>query len=184
MSKSGGLLNIYRAFEKRHMVLNQSLRSGVLIGSGDFISQTCIEKKKLGDVDFGRTCRVFAVGAMLVGPHVSGWYIILSKMFGTSGPVSAFQKIAADQLMFAPYILAVTMAGINTLEGHGWEFTKEQMNLKYTDILLTGYKLWPAVQLINFNFVPVKYQVLVVQCVGVMWNTFLCWKAHQGVNKI
>ncbi|KAG5866484.1 hypothetical protein JTB14_004007 [Gonioctena quinquepunctata] len=184
MSRASGFWNVCKKIAKNHFILVQSVRSGVLISTGDLIAQTVIEKRSREDVDLCRTARFFTIGTLLLGPGVSVWYnLILPKFFGVSGKMAALKKIAADQILFAPYTHAVLIVSVNFLEKRNWELIKEQLRLKYTDILLTSYKFWPAVHLINFNLVPLNYQVLVVQCVGLCWNTFLCWKTHQVVKK-
>lgn len=95
--------------------------------------------------------------------------------------------MVVDQAFFPPCFFAAFLTILNTLEGHEWEFTKEQLRLKYPDILKTNYTIWPAVQLVNFYFVPLKHQVLVVQSVALFWNTYMSWKSSLGkenVNKI
>lgn len=56
---------------------------------------------------------------------------------------------------------------------------KNDLKHKYTDILLTNYKIWPAVQLVNFYFVPLQGQVVLVQCVAILWNAYLSYKTQQ-----
>lgn len=40
-------------------------------------------------------------------------------------------------------------------------------------IIQTGWRIWPAVSLCNFIWVPVEYRVVVASCVGFGWNIFL-----------
>ncbi|XP_046665270.1 protein Mpv17-like [Homalodisca vitripennis] len=71
--------------------------------------------------------------------------------FGSGGVKILFKKIACDQLLFAPFFLVVgcLMCTIDTLKGKSVQETKEDLKNNYPEILLSNYKVWPFVQVVN-----------------------------------
>uniref|UniRef100_A0A8C8AW67 Mitochondrial inner membrane protein Mpv17 n=1 Tax=Otus sunia TaxID=257818 RepID=A0A8C8AW67_9STRI len=60
-----------------------------------------------------------------------------------------------------------------------WALTVSLLSQDYTDALLTNYCIWPPVQIANFYFVPLQHRLAVVQCVAIVWNCYLSWKANR-----
>ncbi|XP_057668341.1 protein Mpv17-like [Diorhabda carinulata] len=177
-------MNLYSRLLKNNLILVQSIQSGVFCGTGDVIAQVIAEKKSFSEIDVRRTGCFILLGSGYVGPILSIWYKFLSRKLGDKGKFVVLKKVAADQLLFAPPFQIGLITVINSLQGRDFDFIKNQIRQKYTDILLTGYKLWPAVQIINFYFVPLSYQVLVVQSVALFWNAYISWKTQYGVAKM
>lgn len=107
------------------------------------------------------------------------WYGILAKHVGKTGKTVALKKVFFDQVFFAPCILCTILIAIAVLKGKNMEAVKEELKLNYVDVLLTSYTIWPWVQICNFYFVPLQYQVLLVQVVALFWNTYLSWKTQR-----
>lgn len=88
------------------------------------------------------------------------------------------QKVFVDQFVFAPVFLAALLSVIGYSQHQDVEKVKEKLQNEYTDILTSNYAVWPWVQLINFRFVPLNYQVLLTQSVAVLWNIYFSWRTN------
>lgn len=87
-----------------------------------------------------------------------------------------------DQLLFAPCMMLVFLTTLNTLERKSWEETQRHIKANYVDIMIANYKVWPAIQLINFYIIPTYYQLLLVQSIALFWNTYLAWKTARKID--
>ncbi|XP_055491475.1 protein Mpv17 isoform X4 [Leucoraja erinacea] len=59
-------------------------------------------------------------------------------------------------------------------------FKKVLLDQNYTNALMSNYTIWPAAQLLNFYFIPLKHRLAVVQIVALVWNTYLSWMANKA----
>ncbi|XP_033207649.1 protein Mpv17 isoform X2 [Belonocnema kinseyi] len=146
---------------------------------GDQIAQHLVEKRSFKNLDFGRTAQFAGIGFLLVGPSVRIWFGILDKFIGSAGTSVALKKVMCDQLFFAPTFIAILITTIGTLQGNNIDSIKTKLQNEYLEILVNNYKLWPAVQLMNFSLVPLQYQVLVVQFVALIWNTYISYRTNR-----
>lgn len=153
---------------------------GVIVSIGDIISQQVVEKKGFEKHDFTRTLRMGCIGLCL-GPILRSWYLTLERFIKPSSQpiLNGFKKMIPDQLLFAPCVTAAFFCINNKFAGGSFEDLKEKLKERYVETLLTSYKLWPAVQIVNFTIVPFQYRVGVVQLVAVLWNTYLSWQINK-----
>ncbi|MBM6385839.1 MAG: Mpv17/PMP22 family protein [Paenibacillus sp.] len=86
----------------------------------------------------------------------------------------AIKRMLTDQLLFAPAGLVVFFTAMGLAEG-GWENVKEKFQDAYMPALIANYKVWPAVQFINFKFMPLQYRLPFVSSLGIVWNAYLSW---------
>ena len=144
----------------------QIVQTGIIMGAGDALSQIAIEKQQKFEID--RTLRFAAIGSFFVAPTIRLWYVKLEKWFGSGVTISTtLKKVGTDQLFFAPIfsaaiisVIGVSQAiskAVTTKQGkdtkcHAFkrDVLKVSHNLKrdYTDIVITGWRIWPATQLL------------------------------------
>ncbi|CAH0699089.1 unnamed protein product [Spodoptera exigua] len=182
--KVRGLFKLYLDTLQRRPYLVQAVQTGVLMGSGDLISQTLIERKHITKVDLTRTIKFSSIGFFVGGPALRLWYGALYKYIGSSGKTVALKKVFIDQILFAPIFLCGILSAVAAMQGKDWTSIKSDLETNYLDVLKTNYCLWPWVQIVNFYYIPLQYQVLVVQVVALFWNTYLSWKTNRNTEKI
>ena len=183
----------------RFPLRTQIVQTSIIMGAGDIISQLMIEKEKKYELE--RTLRFAAIGAFFVAPTIRVWYLTLERLFGSGVTIkTTLKKVGTDQLFFAPIFSAaiISVIGISQAVSQTILSTKEDKNkyakltddvievghrLKadYTDVLITGWTIWPATQLANFYLVPFLVRPLVVSVVALFWNTYLAWKTNRKI---
>ncbi|XP_045760928.1 protein Mpv17 [Maniola jurtina] len=176
MAKARGIFQIYQKVLARRPYLVQAIQTGALMGAGDLIAQIIIEKKST--VDYKRTLKFSSIGLFVGGPALRVWYGLLNKYVGATGKTVAMKKVFVDQFIFAPTFLFFILVAVGTMQGKSWNSIEKDMHDNYFDVLKSNYYIWPWVQLVNFYYIPLQYQVLLVQFVALFWNTYLSWKTN------
>nr|XP_030125680.3 protein Mpv17 isoform X3 [Taeniopygia guttata] len=80
---------------------------------------------------------------------------------------------------FAPCFLGCFLAVTGATNGLSLQENWSKIQQDYMDALMTNYCIWPPVQIANFYFVPLQHRLAVVQCVAIVWNCYLSWKANR-----
>ena len=56
------------------------------------------------------------------------------------------------------------------------EQIKHRLGEVYSSTLAANYTIWPFIQIVNFRFVPLIYQSLLVNTAALGWNSFIAFK--------
>ena len=153
--------------------------TGALVGTGDVIAQQVVEKKGFKGHNFVRTAKMAGIGLCFIGPGLRTWYIILDKLVKGTAGTSALKKMILDQGIWAPCFLVMFFSAVGALDGNSAKQIKEKLKKDFVPALKVNYMIWPAVQLLNFYFVPMQHRVIVVNFVALFWNTYLAWASHK-----
>ncbi|KAK4188253.1 hypothetical protein QBC35DRAFT_207881 [Podospora australis] len=125
--------------------------------------------------DFERLFRFMAY-PFLMAPVQFRWFKLLESTFPitkTAAFLPAMKRVAADQLVFAPFGVAAFFTAMTLAEGGGTQGVKQKMKDMYVPTLKANYVLWPAVQVVNFRLMPVQFQLPFVSTVGIAWTAYL-----------
>jgi hypothetical protein len=125
--------------------------------------------------DFERLTRFMSYG-FLMTPLQYKWFGLLAKWFPITpgrGTVPAMQRVAMDQLIFAPIGLSCFFTFMTVAEGGGKKHVVKKFQDIYIPTLRANYILWPAVQMFNFRVVPLPFQIPLVSTIAVGWTAYL-----------
>lgn len=89
-------------------------------------------------------------------------------------------KVAADGLLFGPLDLLLFFSYMGFASGRSANQVKEDVKRDFLPALIVGGAVWPFVQVANFRFVPVRYQLLYVNFFCLLDSSFLSWIEQQG----
>ncbi|CAN0901571.1 PXMP2/4 family protein 2 [Linum grandiflorum] len=179
-----------------HPLKTQIISSGVLWGLGDIGAQyvthsTAVKHIQSTDkdtsfrVNWKRAAITSAFGFGFVGPVGHFWYENLDKIITTRlklVPKSArfvAAKVAADGIIFGPLDLLVFFSYMGFSTGKSAAQVKEDVKRDFLPSLIVEGGIWPIVQVANFRYVPVQYQLLYVNLFCLIDSAFLSWVEQQ-----
>lgn len=100
------------------------------------------------------------------------------RTFPAATAADALKRLAMDQFLYAPVFIGVFTSSLMALDGRLAEIPNKLRN-QWPGLVVANWKLWMPAQFIMFRFIPVPYQVLWVNGVSIIWNTYLSWSTHK-----
>ncbi|KAK9268585.1 hypothetical protein L1049_000339 [Liquidambar formosana] len=190
------LWNWYQKCLSSHPVKTQVISSGFLWGVGDIAAQSITHstaKKRLqisdADVKFKINWKRVAITSMFgfgfVGPLGHFWYegldrfIRLRLQLQPKSVRFVATKVAMDSLIFGPFDLFVFFTYMGFCAGKNVAQVKEDLKRDFLPALILEGGVWPIVQVANFRYVPVRYQLLYVNVFCLLDSAFLSWVEQQ-----
>ncbi|CAI4211938.1 unnamed protein product [Parascedosporium putredinis] len=125
--------------------------------------------------DFERLVRFMSYG-FAIAPVQFKWFRFLEMSFpiikgNMWGP--AMLRVLCDQFLFSPLSVLTFFVAMTIAEGGGKRAVSAKLRDMYFRTLMTSYLVWPAVQIVNFRFMPLQLQLPFVSCVSIAWTAYL-----------
>ncbi|EGT40890.1 hypothetical protein CAEBREN_01060 [Caenorhabditis brenneri] len=169
------LLRTFNATLARRPLITQIVVSGAVSGAGDAFTQYLTGQKHW---DYMRTARFSCLAAVFIAPPLNVWFRVLERVRFTNKHAQVFARMSIDQFMFSPIFNAIILVNLRLLEGISFDGSVARMKKDWYDVYTSSLRLWPAVQLVNFYFVPLNYRVILIQVVAFFWNSWLSFKTQ------
>ncbi|XP_073305956.1 uncharacterized protein [Primulina huaijiensis] len=176
-----------------HPVKTQVISSGLIWGVGDIAAQTVTQstsrrnydEDKEFKINWRRVATTSLFGLGFVGPVGHFWYEGLDRFIRLRLQLrpNSFRfvgtKVAVDGIIFGPLdlLLFFTYMGFST--GKSATQVKEDVKRDFLPALILEGGIWPIVQVANFRFIPVRYQLLYVNFFCLLDSCFLSWLEQQ-----
>ncbi|CAJ2674784.1 unnamed protein product [Trifolium pratense] len=183
-----------------HPVKTQVISSGFIWGAGDVAAQcvthytaknhTKIESHSQDDnkefkINWKRVSTTSLFGLAFVGPVGHYWYEGLDKFirYRLLLKPNSFRfvaaKVGADGFLFGPLDLLVFFTYMGFSTGKSVPQIKEDVKRDFLPAFILEGGIWPVVQVANFRYVPVRYQLLYVNFFCLLDSCFLSWVEQQ-----
>lgn len=88
-------------------------------------------------------------------------------------------KVALDGIIFGPLDLLVFFSYMGLVAGKSVPQIKEDVKRDFLPALVMEGGIWPLVQIVNFRYIPVRYQLLYVNSFCLADSCFLSWLEQQ-----
>mmetsp|Transcript_20534 Transcript_20534/g.29688 ORF Transcript_20534/g.29688 Transcript_20534/m.29688 type:complete len:251 (-) Transcript_20534:172-924(-) len=169
-------------------IITKCISAGCISGVGQIISQRIIYDPKSGkdfNIDWYKAARFMVLNVVFVAPVLHYWYVFLDKAVPGTQMIPVIKRVFFDEFVFTPPYIALLMGLVWGMEGNKPSEIPKMIGAEFWNIMIFDWSVYIPVQLVNFRYFPVKYQVLVINICGVGWNTFVSWRAsHQEQQQL
>lgn len=88
-------------------------------------------------------------------------------------------KVALDGIIFGPLDLFIFFSYMGFAAGKTVDQVKQDVKRDFLPALVLEGGIWPIVQVANFRYIPVQYQLLYVNSFCLLDSCFLSWLEQQ-----
>ncbi|KAK6129730.1 hypothetical protein DH2020_036531 [Rehmannia glutinosa] len=178
-----------------------SIYGGLLQSSSNSWWELIANEDKELKINWRRVASTTLFGLGFIGPVGHFWYYTVLASFVSLADTSTYEgldriirvrlklrpnsfrfvaaKVAADGIIFGPVDLLVFFTYMGFASGKTSIQVKEDVKRDFLPALILEGGVWPVVQVANFRFVPVRYQLLYVNSFCLLDSCFLSWIEQQ-----
>ncbi|CAJ1950062.1 unnamed protein product [Cylindrotheca closterium] len=183
ISSTGNILAQYIKFHTDQEEAKEDYETRMANANGETALAELREEEKKFIVQWGAVGRFAFLNAVFVAPVLHHWYSFINRSVPGTSIARVMQRTFWDEFVFSPIYIPAFLGGLWTLEGTSPDKIKTMLSNELGQIIVAEWILWVPTMLVTFRYAPVKFQVLVINCVGVVWQTFLSFMANNAHDK-
>ena len=142
-----------------------------------------VSKQQHAKIDWNQAGRFALLNAVVAAPALHYWYNYLNRLVPGTTVIAVIKRVVWDEFVFAPLYLPVFLASLWAVEGSPLNTIPRMVYQEVPSILMAEWIMWIPTMAITFRYIPVKFQVLVINSVGIFWYTFLSYTAKKAHTK-
>lgn len=168
----------YNAWLSDMPLLTKAVTSAIIVSTGDIFCQLFITDEPFS---YRRAANFFFLGGAIIAPVLHNWFPILYRLSPGDKLINVAGRVGLDQTLFAPLFIPGFFGCVFALEGRLGDLPGH-LEKTYWPTLKTNWMLWIPAQFITFQFIPLHLQVLWVNGIALVWNTYLSWASFQNFD--
>ena len=163
-------------------LITKIVTSGTLFCTGDAIAQNVDGTIRRRGYDSKRALGAAVWGGLIFAPIAHVYYNrVLSYYIPGTSTAAVLTKVAIDQTIWGVMINSAYLSYAALWNGGTTDDARSAVENKIWNVMKANWLIWPAVQIVNFKFVPEPLQVPFINVVVIGWS---CYLALQGNNDI
>ena len=110
-------------------------------------------------------------------------HVVYSKVLPCIAPgcgaTAIIKKVLFTQTFFTVTGTSLFYFTLGMAEGKTAGEAVNEVRAKLWPTLLTGWKIWPIISIINFTFVPPQFQVPFVNVISIFWGVYMSYMKNR-----
>jgi hypothetical protein len=192
--KESTLFSWYSQQLDERPILTKCVTACMISSTGNILAQKIKHDQKEEEDNISRPFTIeceqvgrFAfLNMIFVAPVLHHWYQFINRAVPGKSMSRVLQRVFWDEFVFSPVYIPVFLGGLWTLEGTKPEKINTMLYNELPSIIVAEWILWVPTMTLTFKYAPVKFQVLVINCVVSTASRFaiLCSVSTQGFYHI
>ena len=168
-----------RAIDARRAAEDSAIRATAegarVLGGGSGSSTTVLERPAAPPAPSRRDTRFQRIGTALT---IIAWVVHVAGtvMRGLANGHVPWSNMYEFAMVGTVIMIGVFLSSMATMEGGS---PKQKLETTWWPALKANWMVWPAVQFVNFSFLPLQYRLFFANIVSIGWNSYLSWVNSQ-----